>query len=315
MIEKILVAGGAGFIGSHLVNFLIKKNISVTVFDNFSSGLRSNLPSHDLLEIYECDISENLPELNYDFDIIYNLASPACPSIFESNPEEVLNANDLGTRNLLNIAKVKDVKFVYTSSSEIYGMQKNATQIKETELAHLYSLTSRSCYVAAKRYAEELAITYRKKYDIDTRIIRLFNVYGPKMDQKESIYGRVIPNFLKAALNNKNLVVNGDGTQFRSFCWIDDIIEALWLVGKRKNFPLKVMNVGKAEPIRIIDLAKEIIKLTNSQSEITFQQREIDDTLWRCPDIQLAKKTLNWEPKTSLKDGLQKLIEYYRNGS
>jgi len=306
---NILVTGGAGFIGSHLVERLLVEGNQVFVIDDFSTGDKSNLPSNKNLEIFEQDIINRLPKFTVKIDLVYHLASPACPIIFKEEPERVLNTNDLGTRNILELAKDNGSKFIFTSSSEIYGMQDSKTIIDEKSISHLCNLTSRSCYVAAKRFAEELVFLYKRKYNLDTRTIRLFNVYGSRMDKKNTIYGRVIPNFLRAAMKNQPLIVNGNGTQARSFCWIDDAIEALWLLGKHEIFPLKAINIGKPEPTAIIDLAKLIIKLTNSKSKIKFGYREIDDTLWRCPDILEAKKILNWMPKTSLEEGLRKLIK------
>ena len=306
---NVLVTGGAGFIGSHLVERLLAEGKQVFVIDDFSTGDMANLPKNKNLRIFEQDIIQTLPDLSEKIELIYHLASPSCPIIFKEEPERVLNTNDLGTRNILELAKDNDSKFVFTSSSEIYGMQDFETTIEEKSISHLYTLTSRSCYVAAKRFAEELVIMYKKKYNLDTRIVRLFNVYGPRMDKKITIYGRVMPNFLRAALKNESLIVNGDGTQVRSFCWIDDVIEALWLLGKHETFPLKSINIGKSEPISIIDLAKLIIRLTKSKSTINFGHRDIDDTLWRCPNILQAKKLLNWIPKTTLEEGLRKLIK------
>lgn len=308
-INKVLVAGGAGFIGSHLVDHLLDNGIETIVLDDFSTGSMSNLPkNNDLLTICECDIAKNIPALDKKIDLIYHLASPACPSIFKAKPDAVLNANDIGTRKLLEIARNDNAIFIFTSSSEIYGMQENNTLIHENQIANLFSLTSRSCYVAAKRFAEELIFSYSNKYGINSRILRLFNVFGPRMDKNESIYGRVIPNFIKVAKNNKPLTIFGDGKQVRSFCWIDDIINALWLSAISERFPNKIMNLGKPEPISIIDLAELILELSGSKSKIIFSERDIDDTLWRCPDISLAEKYLNWKPRTNLEDGLKKLI-------
>jgi len=308
-INRVLVAGGAGFIGSHLVDYLLKKEIETIVLDNLSSGSLSNLPKeNDLLTIYNCDIAKDIPILDEKIDLIYHLASPACPSLFKTKPDAVLDANDIGSRKLLEIAKADNSGFIFTSSSEIYGIQENGTLIQENQIANLYSLTSRSCYVAAKRFAEELIFSYSKKYKINSRIVRLFNVYGSRMDKNESIYGRVIPNFIKAAKNDNPLTIFGDGKQFRSFCWIDDIIDALWLSAISKRFPNETMNLGKPEPISIIDLANLIIKLFDSKSKFAFSDKDIDDTLWRCPDISLAEEYLNWKPRTNLADGLKKLI-------
>lgn len=309
-IQKVLVAGGAGFIGSHLVDFLLENEIETIVLDDLSSGSRSNLPKdNELLTVNICDIAENIPVLDDEINLIYHLASPACPSLFKTKPMAVLNTNDIGTRNLLEIAEKNNATLIFTSSSEIYGMQENDTLINENQIANLYSLTSRSCYVAAKRFAEEIIYSFDKKNGIKSRIIRLFNVYGPRMDKNESIYGRVIPNFIKAAEKNKPLTIFGDGKQIRSFCWIEDIIEALWLSAISEKFPKKTMNIGKPEPIAIIDLAELIIDLCESKSKIIFSKKDIDDTLWRCPDISLAEKYLNWKPSTNLMDGLRSLIK------
>ncbi|MHA1126801.1 MAG: NAD-dependent epimerase/dehydratase family protein [Candidatus Heimdallarchaeota archaeon] len=310
---RILVAGGAGFIGSHLVEYLIKEKNYVIVLDDFSTGDEKNLPINDKLELFECDITEKIPLLNGKMDLIYHLASPACPIIFKENPEKILNVNDLGTRNLIKIALKNNSRFVYTSSSEIYGMQENDTLIKEDNIAHLFTNTSRSCYATAKRFAEEIILAKKKNMGLDASIVRLFNVYGPRMDEKNTLYGRVIPNFIKAAIENKPLTINGDGKQVRSFSWIDDVIKALWLIGKLNKITFDVVNVGKPDPIKIIDLAHLIIKLTKSKSELQYRERDIDDTLWRCPNIDRIGEVLNWKPKTSLETGLMKLISEKKN--
>ena len=184
------------------------------------------------------------------------------------------------------------------------------TNTSENSIAHLHSLTSRSCYASSKRFAEELAMVWKKEYKLDTRIIRIFNVYGTKMDRKPSIYGRVIPNFIRAALNNSYINIHGDGQQVRCFCWVSDIIEGLDKVACVEDFPVKVLNLGRSEPIKIIDLARLIIKLTDSKSKLKYAERDIDDAIWRCPDTSLAEKILNWKPKVSIEEGLKKLLKY-----
>ncbi len=306
----ILISGGAGFIGSHLTRQYLEDGKKVIVIDNFSTGLRKNLPTHPYLTVLERDVVKlpsNLPKCG----IIFHLASPACPKIFTERPQAILDANDLGTRNLIEIALKNNAPLIFTSTSEIYGemiSENHPNGISENSKGILSLCTDRSCYATAKRVGEELIWTAKRKRGLKGMNVRFFNIYGPNMDLRPTIYGRVIPNFIRAAINNKPLLVHGDGTQVRSFCWIEDIIGALMTIpAKIETCPL-VMNIGRPEPISIIELAEKIIQVTEASSEIKYVERDPDDPDWRCPDISRANKYLNWHPEITLEEGLNKLL-------
>jgi nucleoside-diphosphate-sugar epimerase len=307
---RILITGGAGFIGSHLTKFHLSKNDNVTVIDNFVTGNKDNLTNNNNLKIIEADITNynfsNLPA----FDIIYDLASPASPKDFKNLSMEILKTNSVGLINLLDFfVKSNSGTFVFSSTSEIYGDPLEHPQ-KETYFGNVNSVGLRSCYDEGKRFAEALMMAYQRRFKSNIRIARIFNTYGPNM-QKED--GRVVSNLVNQAINNQPLTIYGNGKQTRSLCYVSDMVEGLYLLATTKNISGEIINIGNPNEKTILEIADIIKKLTGSKSEIVFKEIGADDPKRRCPDISKAKKLLNWEPKVGLEDGLLKTINYFQN--
>jgi nucleoside-diphosphate-sugar epimerase len=310
---KILITGGAGFIGSHLTKFHLAKNDEVIVIDNFVTGNRKNLGSeinNGNLKIIEADI------INFDFsslpsfDIIYDLASPASPKDFEILPIEILKTNSLGLMNVLDFfIKSNGKTMVFSSTSEVYGDPLEHPQ-KESYFGHVNPVGIRSCYDEGKRFAEALMMAYFRKYKKDIRIARVFNTYGPYMKRND---GRVVSNFVNQAINNQPLTVYGNGSQTRSFCYVSDMIEGLYSLATTPNRAGEIINIGNPNEKTILEIADIIKKLSRSQSKIVFKTIGQDDPKKRCPDIIKAKKLLNWQPKINLEEGLKKTIEYFKS--
>ncbi len=316
---KILVAGGAGFIGSHLCKSLLKDQHKVICIDNLITGDEKNvkeLVNNSNFSFIRADISkkEDLEKLNLDgLTHIFHLASPASPNrkskkSFINYPIETLLANSQGTHNLLEIAKENNTSFLYASTSEVYGNPKVSPQ-KEDYFGNVNPNGIRSVYDESKRFGEAITMAYFRKFDIDVRIIRIFNTYGPFMQKDD---GRVIPNFINQAIRNEAITIYGDGNQTRSCCYIDDMVKGLTLAMFSKNTKGEVINIGNPDERKIIDLAEIIKKLSSSSSEITFEDLPQDDPMLRKPDITKAKDLINWEPKVNLEEGLKKTIEYFK---
>jgi len=307
--KTVLITGGAGFIGSHLCEELLNQGNRVICLDNFFTGSRENI--RHLLENKDFKlIRQNVIrpiKTKERIDEIYNLACPASPVHYQRNPVETVKTNVLGAINVLELARKAKAKVFQASTSEIYGDPLEHPQ-KETYTGNVNCLGPRACYDEGKRCAETLFMDYYRQYQVDIAIMRIHNTYGPRMALND---GRVVSNFIVQALKNQPLTVYGNGKQTRSFMYIDDLIEAILKLMKKKNFTGPV-NVGNPREVKIIDLAKKIIQLTNSQSKITYNSLPQDDPQRRKPDISLAKKVLNWQPKISLEDGLNKTIEYFR---
>jgi len=306
---RILITGGAGFIGSHLTKFHLSKNDDVTVIDNFVTGNRMNIPPANNLKIIEADITNykfsNLPT----FDIIYDLASPASPRDFKNLSLEILKTNSVGLINLLDFfVKSNSGTFIFSSTSEIYGDPLEHPQ-KETYFGNVNSVGLRSCYDEGKRFAEALMMAYQRRFKSNIRIARIFNTYGPNM-QKED--GRVVSNLVNQAISNQPLTIYGNGKQTRSLCYVSDMIEGLYSLATTKNISGEIINIGNPNEKTIIEIADIIKKLVGSKSEIVFKEIGADDPKRRCPDITKAKKILSWEPKVGLKEGLLKTISYFR---
>ena len=321
---KILITGGGGFIGSHLVKFHLSKNDQVTVIDNFITGDKKNLSfngvyperirrTQDLnknnLKIIKADINDfdflNLPI----FDIVYDLASPASPKDFVNLSVEILKTNSLGLMNVLDFfVKSNSKTFVFSSTSEVYGDPLEHPQ-KEDYFGHVNPVGLRSCYDEGKRFAEALMMAYFRKYKKDIRIARIFNTYGPYMKKDD---GRVVSNFVNQAINNQPLTIYGNGSQTRSFCYVSDMVDGLYLLATTKNQAGQIINIGNPIEKTILEIADIIKKLTQSHSGIIFESIGKDDPKKRCPDITKAKNLLNWQPKISLEEGIKKTIEYFK---
>ncbi|MEK7633559.1 MAG: UDP-glucuronic acid decarboxylase family protein [Patescibacteria group bacterium] len=310
---KILITGGAGFIGSHLTKFHLVKNDAVTVIDNFITGNKKNLESetnNKNLKIIEADIVNfNFSSLSA-FDIIYDLASPASPKDFQQLSIEILKTNSLGLINILDFfIKSNSKTFVFSSTSEVYGDPLEHPQ-KESYFGHVNPVGPRSCYDEGKRFAEALIMAYYRKFKKDVRIARIFNTYGPFMKKDD---GRVISNFINQAINNQPLTIYGDGSQTRSFCYISDMIEGLYSIATTNNLAGEIINIGNPNEKTILEMADIIKKLIQSRTNLVFKTIGADDPKKRCPDISKAKKILGWEPKIGLEEGLKLTIEYFRN--
>ena len=310
--KNILVTGGAGFLGSWICDVLVESKANVICLDNFSSGLKENI-SHLLgrknFKFVQHDITQPI-FFNEEIDIVMHLASRASPFEFEKYPIQILKANTLGIWVALGIAKKHEAKFLYTSTSEIYG---DAKEIPTTEeyRGNVNPIGPRSCYDEAKRCGESYVIAYRMQHGLDTRIARIFNTYGPRM-RAEGIYGRVVPRFVEQALSNKPITVFGDGTQTRSFCYVTDQVEGLLKLAFSKRAEGEVVNIGSDREITILELAKLIKELTKTSSEIEFHPLPKDDPMRRKPDISKAKKLLGWKPKVELEEGLRMMIEWFK---
>ncbi len=306
-MKKVLVTGGAGFLGSHLCRALLDKGYLVTSLDNFYTGSKKNLSNcinHENFNSIEHDVSE---PIDMDVDIIFNLASPASPIHYQKDPIYTAKTNIFGAYNMLNLAKKNNAVIFQASTSEIYGDPETHPQV-ESYWGNVNPIGIRSCYDESKRCAETLFFDYHRMYNLDIRVVRIFNTYGPHMSIED---GRVVTNLIIQALKNNELTINGDGSQTRSFCYVSDLIEGFIRFIEQPQRITGPINLGNPHEITINELAKKIITLTGSKSRIEYTVMPQDDPLKRNPDISLAKQHLDWEPKVSLEDGLEETISYF----
>ncbi len=319
-MSKAIIAGGAGFIGCHLANKLIHDGFQVICLDNLITGSKSNITNlldNPNFTFFLQDITNqsNLTSDRFDeIEYIFHLASPASPNpksakSYINLPIETMLVNSQGTHNLLLLAKEKNAQFLFASTSEVYGNPAVSPQ-PESYFGNVNPCGLRSVYDESKRFGEAMTFAFMRKYNIDARIIRIFNTYGPNMHKDD---GRVISNFINQAIENMPITVYGTGTQTRSFCYIDDMIEAITSSMFSKNTKGEVVNLGNPDERQIKDIAVTIKSLTASKSSILNEPRQADDPDQRKPDITKAKKLLNWEPKISFDAGLIKTIDYFRN--
>jgi len=316
---KVLIAGGAGFIGSHLCEKLLKKGNRVFCVDNLLTGNLKNIEpflKNKKFKFWQWDVTQKPTQKMAveKFDAIFHLASPASPNpesplSYLHYPAETLFANSLGTFNLLELANQDKAKFLFASTSEIYGDPKISPQ-PETYWGNVNPNGIRSCYDEAKRFGEAMTMVFVRKFKVNARIVRIFNTYGPKMDKKD---GRVVVNFINQILEKKPLTVYGQGKQTRSFCYIDDTVEGLMSAMFKVETSGEIFNIGNDEEYTILELAKMIIKLFDNGSKIIYEPLPVDDPTNRCPDIAKAKKILDWKPKVSLKEGLLKTVDYFEH--
>ncbi len=306
--NRILVAGGAGFIGSHLCQTLLNKGHFIICLDNLVTGDKKNIQT--LLDNPKFQfIKGDTRTFSFDEEVdeIYDLASPASVTYVSEHPVEAATSNSIGTKNLLDLAHVKGAAFLFASSSEAYGDPKVHPQ-PETYWGNVNPVGIRSGYDEGKRFGEALTMAYVREKKVKGKIVRIFNTYGPHSSHNDS---RVIPRFVAKALKNDPIPVHGDGTQTRSFCYVSDMVEGLVaMMESQENGPI---NLGNPEEYRIVDVAKKIIEMTGSSSTLSYGPRPSDDPARRMPDITLAKKKLNWEPSISLEVGLHRTIEYFRS--
>ena len=305
--KKILVTGGAGFLGSFLCERLIDENNYVICMDNFYTGQINNvkhLTNHPCFQLVTHDV---IIPFYHEVDEIYNLACPASPVHYQYDPIKTNKTSVLGAINCLNLAKKLKAKIFQASTSEVYG-DPNINPQNEGYWGNVNTVGIRSCYDEGKRCAETFFIDYKREYNLDIKIGRIFNTYGPRMHPND---GRVVSNFIIQALKNKDITIYGDGNQTRSFCYCDDLINSFIKFMDTSKEIFGPINLGNPGEFTMIELAEIIIKLTNSNSNLTFKPLPKDDPKQRCPDISLAKKELDWEPQISLKDGLYKTINYF----
>lgn len=305
---NVLVTGGAGFIGSHLCARLLNEGHSVVCVDNFLTGRKENvdaLMKHEQFTFIEHDINKPLL-YGGEIDQIYNLASPASPKDFEELQLEIIHVNSYGLENMLDLARDHKARIVNASTSEVYGDPEIHPQ-KEGYFGNVNTYGPRSCYDESKRFGEALIYAYKKKYDVNTGIVRIFNTYGPHMRADD---GRVVSNFITQALNNESVTVYGDGMQTRSFCYVDDMVDGfIRMMDSDVEGPL---NLGNDEEYTVIDLARKIIELSGSSSEIIFKELPQDDPVKRKPSLEKAQAEIGFSPGVSVDDGLAKTIEYFK---
>lgn len=308
-MKKILITGAAGFLGSHLCDKFINEGFHVIAMDNLITGDLKNIEHLfplENFEFYHHDVSKfvHIPgELEY----ILHFASPASPIDYLKIPIQTLKVGSLGTHNLLGLAKVKNARILIASTSEVYGDPMVHPQ-SEDYYGNVNTIGPRGVYDEAKRFQESITMAYHRFHGLETRIARIFNTYGPRMRLND---GRVIPAFIGQALRGEDLTVFGDGTQTRSFCYVDDQIEGIYkLLFSDYVYPI---NIGNPNEITINDFAKEVIKLTGTKQKIVYKDLPIDDPMQRQPDISLAKEILGWEPKINRSEGMKKTYDYFRN--
>ena len=306
--KRILITGGAGFLGSHLCDRLIAEGHDVLCLDNFFTGSKKNISHLIGKPNFELIRHDLVHPAFFEVDEIYNLACPASPVHYQYNPVKTVKTNVIGAINMLGLAKRVSAKILQASTSEIYGNPVVHPQ-KEAYWGNVNTIGIRSCYDEGKRCAETLFFDYHRQNKVNIRVVRIFNTYGPRMHPND---GRVVSNFIVQALENKEITIYGDGKQTRSFCYVDDLIEGMIRMMNGPDDFVGPVNLGTSDEFSILDLANMIIKLTGSRSRITFKPLPQDDPLQRKPDISLARQRLDWEPELGLKNGLKRTIEYFR---
>jgi len=308
-MKNILVTGGAGFLGSHLCDKLISEGNKVICLDNFSTGSKENIShllNNQYFQIIEHDVT--LPIFK-EVDQIYNLACPASPVHYQSDPIKTTKTNVFGALNMLDLAKNLGADILQASTSEVYGDPEVHPQV-EAYWGNVNSVGPRACYDEGKRCAESLFFDYHREYQLNIKVVRIFNTYGSRMHPDD---GRVVSNFITQALQGKNLTIYGDGVQTRSFCFVDDMIDGFVRMMNSKKSNIGPINLGNPGEFSMLELAEKVLKFTSSKSKIIFLPLPEDDPTKRKPDITLAKKNLNWEPKIGLDEGLDKTIYYFKN--
>lgn len=311
---NILVAGGAGFLGSNFCNLLLERGHKVWVVDNLITSSKENLAvvgTNENFFFIEADVRENsfIDQLEgVKMDAIYHLASPASPPWYQKYPIETLEANSIGTKNLLELAKGHGAKFIYASTSEVYGDPEIHPQ-PETYWGNVNSFGPRSCYDEAKRFGEALCYTYLHKFGVDVRVMRIFNTYGPNMDPND---GRVVSNFVTQALRGDKMTIYGNGQQTRSFCFVDDLIRGFYLM-MEKPVKGKIINLGNPIEFTMLELASQVELALGQKIDLDFAKLPQDDPKQRRPDITIAQDLLGWQPEISLAEGLIKTIAYFKN--
>jgi UDP-glucuronate decarboxylase len=309
-MKTVLVTGGAGFLGSHLCDYILDKGEKVICVDNLFTGAKENvrhLVDNPNFKFINHDIIDPLKLDEIMIDQVYNLACPASPIHYQVNPVRTIKANTQGVINVLGLAKKHKARILQASTSEVYGDPLEHPQ-KEEYRGNVNTIGPRACYDEGKRVAETLFFDYYRQNNLDIKVIRIFNTYGPRMAKND---GRVVSNFILQALRNEPITIYGDGKQTRSFCYVSDLIEGIYKMMNTEEL-IGPVNLGNPGEFTILELAEKTIKLTDSKSKINYEPLPQDDPLQRKPDISLAKKELDWAPKVELEEGLKKTIEYFR---
>ncbi|HEY3377196.1 MAG TPA: UDP-glucuronic acid decarboxylase family protein [Armatimonadota bacterium] len=306
--KRIVVTGGAGFIGSHLCERLLAEGHDVLCVDNFSTSRRSNvshLLSHPSFELLRHDVTS---PLHVEVDMIYNLACPASPVHYQNNPVHTVKTNVRGAINMLGLAKRAKAVILQASTSEVYGDPEIHPQV-ESYWGHVNPIGVRSCYDEGKRCAETLFFDYHRQHHVRIKVVRIFNTYGPRMHPHD---GRVVSNFIVQALKGEDITIYGDGSQTRSFCYVDDLVDGLMRMMQTPDAITGPINLGNPGEFTMLELAQLVIDLTGSRSKIVHHALPSDDPTRRRPDITLARNVLGWQPTVALTQGLQQTIEYFR---
>lgn len=305
---RVLIAGGAGFLGYHLVNKHLKMGHQVICVDNLSSGTKARITPFLTDKNYNFIEHDIINPLNVVVDRIYNLACPASPVRYQADPIHTTKTSVIGTLNLLELARALGIPFFHTSTSEVYGDPSVSPQ-SESYWGHVNPIGIRSCYDEGKRCAESLCFDFFRQYALDVRVVRIFNTYGPKMDTDD---GRVVSNFVVQALLGQPITVYGSGRQTRSFCFVTDMIEGIEAMMRFGSPDIGPVNLGNPNEMSVGDLAELVVKMVGSRSPIVFKPLPLDDPLQRKPDITLAIDSLSWRPSIEITDGLAATIEYFR---
>lgn len=306
--KRILVTGGSGFLGSHLCEKLLENGHDVLCVDNFFTGTKQNIShllTHPYFELLRHDVT--FP-LYVEVDEIYNLACPASPIHYQFDPVQTTKTSVVGSINMLGLAKRTKAKILQASTSEVYGDPEVHPQVEEYRGA-VNPIGPRACYDEGKRCAETLFFDYQRQHNVDIRVVRIFNTYGPRMHPND---GRVVSNFIVQALQGKEITIYGDGSQTRSFCYVDDLIDGMIRMMENPQGICGPINLGNPSEFTILELAQKVLQYTHSKSKIVYQPLPQDDPMQRKPDISKAKRDLGWEPSIALEEGLLKTIEYFR---
>lgn len=301
--------GGAGFLGSHLCDALVKRGDEVVAVDNFSTGSKNNLQqlnSAKNFSVVDADICEPI-EIAGRVDLVLNFASPASPKKYLQIPIQTLQAGSLGTENAVQLALKNNARLIMASTSEVYGDPLTTPQ-SETYFGNVNPIGVRSCYDEAKRFAEALLMAHSRVSGLNLGIVRIFNTYGPRLDPDD---GRVVSTLISQAVSNQDLTVHGDGKQSRSFCYVDDLIRGV--IALADSNEIGPINLGNDKEISVLELANLVLKINQSSNKITFTQAMDDDPQQRCPDLTLAKSKLNWSPTISVEDGLSRTIDWFKS--
>lgn len=309
MNKKILITGGAGFIGSHLCKYYLGQGNNVIALDNLYTGSRQNIESfliNPKFSFIEHDVTQ---PINLDIDWILNFACPASPPRYQKDPLYTTRTSVTGAFNMLELARQNNARILQASTSEVYGDPDVHPQV-ESYRGCVNPIGIRSCYDEGKRCAESILFDHQRMYNTDIKVIRIFNTYGPNMDPND---GRVVSNFIMQALTNQPLTMYGNGTQTRSFCYVDDLVDGITRMMASNAAISGPINLGNPNEFTLLELAELVLELTNSTSKILFQPLPQDDPRQRCPDISKAQQILGWQPQVKLKDGLLKTIEYFEN--